>query len=518
MCCSQTSPPVRSTRRPALRCSPSSGRSWTPRVRRSSWSPTTRARRPTPTGSSFSPTERLCRHSIRRPPRPSPIAWPDWGADGMLSVALQGLRGRKGPFAGAFIALAVAAALVMACATLLQAGLTSKPPVERYAGAPLVVSGEQTSRINVGKDSQGSVPLYERVRVPSALASRLARVPGVAHAIADLSVPAQLDGSRGAIAGPTGHPVLLHPWATAALAPYALQHGRAPARQDEVVIDSGLARRGRVAVGSTLQLAANGPAQTVRVVGIASPSVAILRQGAVFGTTAAVQQLAGLGDRVDAIGILPGRGIDAHVLARQLDKLLGDRAHVVMGSARGDVEHIDNVEARDAVTAISGMFGGLALFIAMFVVASTIGLSVLQREREVALLRAVAATPKQIRRMIRWETISIALVASAVGVIPGAALARALGHAMSQRGLAPEDMVVAVSAIPVIVAIASSVLTALLAVAAAGRRAGRVRPTVALQESGGTARLIGPARVIAGLVCLAGAIALLGVASASGDP
>src|SRR4051794_484873 len=185
----------------------------------------------------------------------------------MLSVALQGLRGRKGPFAGAFIALAVAATLVMACATLLQAGLTSKPPVERYAGSPLIVSGEQTSRINVGKDSEDSVPLYERVRLQSALAARLATVPGVGHAIADRSVPAQLAGGHGAIAGPAGHPVVLHPWSTAALTPYEVQHGRAPARRGEVVVDSGVARRGRLEVGSTVQLAANGPAHAVRVVG-----------------------------------------------------------------------------------------------------------------------------------------------------------------------------------------------------------------------------------------------------------
>src|SRR3954468_6344887 len=106
----------------------------------------------------------------------------------MLSVALQGLRGRKGPFVGAFIALAIAAALVMACGTLLQAGLTDKPPVERYAGAPLVVSGEQSTRVDVGKASEGSAPLYERVRLPAALAPRLARVQGVANAIADVSV------------------------------------------------------------------------------------------------------------------------------------------------------------------------------------------------------------------------------------------------------------------------------------------------------------------------------------------
>src|SRR4051795_12854704 len=110
----------------------------------------------------------------------------------MLSVALQGLRGRKGPFAGAFIALAVAAALVMACASLLQAGLESKAPVERYSGAAVVVAGEQNERIKVGTDDEDSVPLYERVRVPQSLALELARVPGVRAAVPDVSVPAAL--------------------------------------------------------------------------------------------------------------------------------------------------------------------------------------------------------------------------------------------------------------------------------------------------------------------------------------
>jgi putative ABC transport system permease protein len=163
------------------------------------------------------------------------------------------------------------------------------------------------------------------------------------------------------------------------------------------------------------------------------------------------------------------------------------------------------------------LFGGLALVIAMFVVASTIGLSVLQRQREVALLRAVAATPKQVRRMIRWEIIVVALLASVAGLIPGAALAGWLGGALSDRGIAPEDMEVTVGAVPVIAAVGSSVLTALIAVAAAGRRAARVRPTLALQESASEPRLIGPVRVLAGLLTMAGGIGLLAVAVASGD-
>src|SRR3954451_2678077 len=228
----------------------------------------------------------------------------------MLSVALQGLRGRKGPFAGAFIALAVAAALVMACGTLLQAGVRSTPPVERYAGAPIVVTGLQKARVNVGSQNEDGVALFERARVPGSLVAQIAAVPGVRSAIADISVPAQLRGPVGTIDGPTGHPIALHPWASAALTPYALQSGRPPAGPHEVVIDSGLADRGRLNVRERVQLASHAPAQSMSVVGIARTSVPVTRQGVIFTSAATAQRLAAVPGRVDAIGVRPASGMD----------------------------------------------------------------------------------------------------------------------------------------------------------------------------------------------------------------
>jgi putative ABC transport system permease protein len=435
----------------------------------------------------------------------------------MLRVALQGLRGRKGPFAGAFVALAVAAALVMACGTLLLAGMSSTPPVERYSATPIVVTGHQKATIGAGTQNQDSVALFERARVRSALAGRIAHVPGVKDAIADISVPATLRAAARVVDGPTGHPNAVHPWETAALTPYALAAGRAPAGPRDIVVDSGLARRGGLEIGQRVRLASNGPARSMTVVGVAHTSADVERQGVMFVSTATAERLAALPGRADTIGVLPAPGTDTNELAARIRDQVGDEADVVTGDARGDVEHIENVEAKDAVGAIGSTFGGLSLVIAMFVVASTIGLSVLQRQREVALLRAVAATPKQVRRMIRWETLVVALLASAAGILPGAALAGLLGHALSDRGIAPEDMEVTVGVLPVVAAIASSVLTALIAVAAAGRRAARVRPTLALQESAAEPRLIGPVRLVGGLLATAAAFVLLTVAIASGD-
>ena len=91
----------------------------------------------------------------------------------MLRLAILSSRGRLGTFAGALVALAAAAVLVTAWGMQLESVLRTHPPVERYAGAAAVVTGQQ----KVGADHD--VFLGERARVSSTLTARLAAVPGV---------------------------------------------------------------------------------------------------------------------------------------------------------------------------------------------------------------------------------------------------------------------------------------------------------------------------------------------------
>ena len=427
----------------------------------------------------------------------------------MLRLALLGIRGRIGAFTGAFVALLVASVLVMACGVLLESGLRAKAPVERYRGADAVVTGDQNAHVGLGTENEESIPLPERARVDSGLARRLAATPGVRAAIADVAIPARVLSGGVAVPGPNGHLTSAHPWSTAALTPYALRAGRAPSAPGEVVVDAGLAARGGLRVGRHVRLAATGPAESATVVGIAAPPTAVERQAVVFVSDAEATRLAGHPGRVDAIGVVAAAGTDRAALAKRLRGVAGPRAGVLTGSERGAAEYLDVADSREAVIAIAGSFGGLALLIAMFVVASTLGLTVQLREREIALLRAVAATPRQVRRMIGWEALLVALVASIAGVVPGAALGRALGNAFADRGIAPEDMVMHAGAIPAIVAVASGVVTAWLAVWVAARRAARVKPTRALQDAAVERRLIGPVRAVGGLLAIAGATALL---------
>src|SRR5690348_11731184 len=399
----------------------------------------------------------------------------------MLRLALLSARGRLATFTGALIALTAAAVLATAWGMQLESILRSHTPLDRYAAAAAVVTGEQ----RVGTDHD--VFLSERNRVSSALTARLAAVPGVRAAIGDVSVPARLGATA----------TYAHGWGSAALTPYVLSAGRAPARPGEVVTGY------PAALGSRLAFASSERARTVTVVGVARSRHPVSLQTAIFLTDTEAGRLAGHPGRVDAIGVLAGSALDPSRLRAAAPGLV-----VLTGNARGRGEHPELQQTRTTLIPVTAAFAGLAVFIAMFVVAGTMGLSIQQREREIALLRAVAATPRQIRRMIAWEAAIVALVGSALGVWPGILLGRTLGHELVRHGIAPPTFALHTDWLPAAAAIVGGLATTLLAVLAASRRAARVPPTRALTDAAVEPRLLGPGRIIGGLLALAGAVPL----------
>ena len=377
----------------------------------------------------------------------------------------------------------------MAWGMQLESILRTHAPVERYAAAAAVVTGQQ--------EAGNNVLLGERARVSSALAARLAAVPGVRAAIGDVSVPAQFGGGA----------VVAHGWTSAALTPYVLIAGRPPARPDEVVTGF------PALLGARLPLEAAGPVRTVIVVGVARPRHPVSLQTVIFLTDAEATRLAGHPGRVDAIGVLAGPGFDVSRV-----RAAAGGAQVLTGAARGAAEYPELAGTRTTLIPVTAAFGGLAMFIAIFVVASTLGLSIQQREREIALLRAVAATPGQIRRMIAWEAAIIALIGSAAGIWPGIVLGRVLAQGLLDHGITPPNYALHYDWLAAAAAIGGGVVTALLAVLVAGRRAARVPPTLALTDAAAEPRLLGPGRVIGGLIALAGAVPLFLVSVTTTDP
>ena len=149
------------------------------------------------------------------------------------------------------------------------------------------------------------------------------------------------------------------------------------------------------------------------------------------------------------------------------------------------------------------------------VVSGTVGLSIQQRRRDIALLRAVAATPGQVRGMILAETFALAVLAGIAGVWAGLTPADWLRDQLVSRGFVPQSFTLHRSWLPLVVAVGAMVLAGLVAAWISGWRASRIPLSDALREAaverrGGLASVL---RTGLGLAVLAGAIALADVAA-----
>ncbi|MEV4133973.1 FtsX-like permease family protein [Dactylosporangium sp. NPDC049742] len=395
----------------------------------------------------------------------------------MIGIALAGLRLRWRSFVGTFLALAFGSALIAAMGQVLATTATAPDRApQRYAAYPVVVAPHDTLTVPTWRGGE-SQPLAVSPGLPADVVAALpaGRV--------DRIIPAQFaDGPPGA--------GIARPWA---LAP-ALLSGRAPAADEVATSGAPVGARIRVVTGD----------------GIRSYTVSgTVKEGLFFSDATAAQ----LRPQVDAIVIVDGA-------AERVRAAVGDRARVLTGDDRGrlDPGRVADARARNNANTIVGIALGFAAFVAIFVVASTFAFAVGQRRQEFALLRAGGALPGQVRRLVYWEALAVALVAAAIGALAGPALAPALLDLLRERGMAPGWVhTISPARWPMWTAFGTGVTVALLGAVTAAWRAGRVRPGEALRETVVESRTMPPARWVAGVLTLGTALVTMAV-TAIGDP
>ncbi|WP_083255031.1 FtsX-like permease family protein [Amycolatopsis orientalis] len=419
----------------------------------------------------------------------------------MWDLAWQTTKTRLSGFIGAFIAILLGTALVAGCGILMESGLRAGVPTQRYADAAVVVGGQQTVE-PPGTGALASQQVAEQASVPVTLAGAITAVPGVRGVVAEQSFPATVVTADGRVLnGPEGGQSWGHNWEAAVLAPFSLRDGRAPAGADEVVLDAELASRSGVTVGRPVKIAVRSSPVEFRVSGIAAPKSGdgLTRQSALFFSPEKAAELAATPGQAHAIGVLAEPGVTPGDLAEKIRDAVGTaKVTVATGVERSTVEFLDVSQTRMLLMALAGSFGGFALLIAVFVVASTLALVINQRRREFALLRAIAATPQQIRKLIGAETMLVAVVAGVLGSVLGVAVGFGLRNAFGAIGVIPPDFELAISPLPLIAALALGLGTARLAAWSASRRPSSIRPVEALGEAAVERRELGRVRLVIG--------------------
>ncbi|HZO67141.1 MAG TPA: FtsX-like permease family protein [Kribbellaceae bacterium] len=174
-----------------------------------------------------------------------------------------------------------------------------------------------------------------------------------------------------------------------------------------------------------------------------------------------------------------------------------------------DVRYGGGADDVAGLQAVLSMVGAISGFVTIFVVASTFAFVVAARRRELGLLRLVGATPRQVRRMVRGEALTVAVLASLTGSVLAQLATPVLLDGVAGTELSPARLTPADPWLPLAITFGIGVLVALLGARAAARRAAKVPPVEALREAAVEPRRIGWLRGLAGVVFGAGGIAML---------
>ena len=327
----------------------------------------------------------------------------------------------------------------------------------------------------------------QRPPVNASLVATLRTVPGVAADDGVVRGYARLVGSNGqALGNPTTTGTIGRSWPTVGqLNPWVLAAGRPPRADNEMVIDQKSASDGHLAVGDTATVLVQGPPRKMPITGIARFGNASSPGGTsvILFTVPAAQKLVGQPGKFDSILFAAQPGVSQTQLARNLQAALPAGVEAVTGQQAAS-------EARSNVMNQLGGFNTLlmvlavaALMVGAFQIFNTFSITVAQRTRENGLLRALGATRRQILSSVLLEAVTVGLLASAVGLGLGVAVAAGLKALLAATGLdIPAGGIVFAPRTVIIALLAGTVVTVAAALSPA-RKAAKVPPIAAMQDA-----------------------------------
>ena len=327
-----------------------------------------------------------------------------------------------------------------------------------------------------------------RAPIAASVLTNVRNVDGVRAAEGSVSGYALLTDNDGkAILTSGGAPTLGYSMATdeSLRGDVHLQSGTAPDNAGEIAIDATSAEENDIALGSTIKVLFTGPTQEFTVVG----TVGFGGEKNLGGSTSAyfdtetAQKLVGAPGYFDTIEVAAESGVSESALARSLDAVVPDGAEAVTGATVAQ-ENSDAVkEDLKFVGILFMIFAGIALFVGGFIIWNTFTMIVTQRSREIALLRAIGATRRQVLRSLLLEAVMLGSVASAIGIGLGLGVAKGLNVLMGFVGFSLPSTSLQLEPRTIWVSLLVGTLVTVVAALVPARRATKVLPVEALREA-----------------------------------
>lgn len=361
----------------------------------------------------------------------------------------------------------------------------------------------------------------EEIKLTDATLKKAQDVPGAASATGVLSGYAAVADQDGKLVGNGFSTKGGNYWGDKD-SRYPLKEGTAPHGKDQVALDAETAKRAGYKVGDQVRMSVDGPVLTPTLTGVFTTDDGNVTAGgslALFDTATA-QQLFHKQGAYDEIDVRAAAGTTEDQLRAQLDKALGTK-NVETETGR----HLADEQAEMISSSMSSMkqlllgFAGVSLFVGIFIIANTFTMLVAQRTKELALMRAVGASRRQVTRSVLIEAFVVGAVAAVTGLAVGIGIGAGLRSLMNGTGAIIPDGPLVVTVGTVVSALVVGVLITMLAAWLPGRRAAKIPPVAAMNavHAAPTTKSLVLRNTLGSLVSAAGVAAVLAATTMKGD-
>jgi putative ABC transport system permease protein len=350
--------------------------------------------------------------------------------------------------------------------------------------------------------------------VPADRLTQIRSTPGVASATGVVQVNgARIIGSNGkVVTSLDGVPRYGRNW-TGTSDLVRLRQGHGPAADDQIAINAALATAAGVKVGDRVGVLTREPKKTFTLVGVfgysgGRDSIGGTQEIA-FTEPVAQQLMLGATGRFSHLDVQAADGVSAEALRDRLNAAAGPAYEAKTGkqmqaaeaaSARQDLSFVNNIFLG---------FAGVALFVGIFLILNTFSIIVAQRTRELALMRAIGGSRRQMIGSVLVEALAIGLVASVLGLAAGVGVGTLLAYLFGNTGGSEMELAgVGVPAAAVIAAFGVGIVITVVAALLPALRASRIPPIAALREMATPDRPLTRISMAGGLVGATGAAIL----------
>ncbi|NLT93804.1 MAG: ABC transporter permease, partial [Actinobacteria bacterium] len=261
--------------------------------------------------------------------------------------------------------------------------------------------------------------------------------------------------------------------------------GREIGARDEVLIIKSFADKAGLGPGDTFAVAAPAGLQEVKVAGVFTWGDSLSLGGTIVvaGRLEDVQRWGGQPGRISGISVSADRGVTPRQLATDIAAALPPDVSVKTGEQAAADRTAQTTDAIGSfLTPVLLAFAGVSVFVGAFIIFNAFSITVAQRQREFAMLRALGATRRQVLASVIAEALTLGLLASGVGIVAGLGVAKGINALFKVAGADIPTAGIALAPRTILVAVLVGVGVTLLSALAPALRATRVPPVAALQE------------------------------------